>query len=375
MELIKTTAGGGYTSFASGLPDPQLFPVDTLRALTDEVLTRDGRAALQYGPAEGYLPLRDYVAGLLRERGFAGVTAEHVLITTGSQQALDLAARALLDPGDLVALETPSYLAAVQAFDSYEAAYAPVPMDSAGMCPQALSSARGAKLLYTLPNFQNPSGLTLAGERREKLAAWSASNGLALLEDDAYHDLRYDGEALPPVAALAPNPWAIYTGTFSKVVAPGVRVGYLCAQPEVVRRLGELKQITDLHTGSLTQRVVFEYCRAGHLEPGIARLRAAYRPRREAMLSALETHLGGIAEWTPPAGGMFVFVSLSEGLNASRLLQRSLERRVVFVPGESFYPGPKRPKNTLRLNFVSAGEEAIAAGIRVLGDVVREALA
>jgi 2-aminoadipate transaminase len=374
MELIKTTAGGDYISFASGLPDPALYPVDTLRSITDEVLANDGRAALQYGPAEGYPPLREYVAQLLQQRGLPA-TPEHVLITNGSQQALDLAARALLEEGDLVALERPSYLAAIQTFDSYEAAYAPLPMDEGGMDVQALrAAAPRARLLYTLPNFQNPSGITTSGERRRAIAEIAAEHALPVLEDDAYHDLRYEGEALPPVAALADNTAAIYTGTFSKSIAPGVRVGYLFADPALVTQLGQLKQITDLHTGSLTQRVVYQFCTQGHLEPGIERFRDSYRTRRDVLLAALEAHLSGVITWTRPAGGMFVWASLPEGRSAQELLVRAMAQKVVFVPGGSFHPGGGG-EHTFRLNFVSATEERIREGIAILARVLREWLA
>ncbi|MGV3723973.1 MAG: PLP-dependent aminotransferase family protein, partial [Actinomycetota bacterium] len=357
MELIKTTAAGDYISFASGLPDPALYPVKLLRELTDEVLSMDGRAALQYGPAEGYAPLREFVAGMLCDRGLAA-TPDSILITNGSQQALDLAARAILDPGDRVALERPSYLAAIQAFDSYGARYSPVPMDDEGMESLGLLAAAqsGSRLIYTLPNFQNPSGITMSAVRRKEVAEIAAARDIFLLEDDAYYDLRYEGRQLLPVCALAPNLGAVYTGTFSKSIAPGVRVGYLCADPELVARLGQLKQITDLHTGSLTQRVVYQYCARGHLQPGIERFRESYRARRDVLLCALEARLGGLAHWTRPAGGMFVWVTLPEGRNAAELLRRAMARGVVFVPGASFH-ADGGGENTFRLNFVSATED------------------
>lgn len=375
MELIKTTAAGGYISFASGLPDPSLFPIDRLREITDAVLTRDGRAALQYGAAEGFGPLRELVAEILRRRGLPA-TPEHVLITNGSQQALDLAARALLDPGDRVAIESPSYLAAIQVFDCCDAEYVTVPMDGEGMVAAELPRVleRRPKLLYTLPNFQNPTGLTLSLERRRQVAEAALSAGVAVLEDDAYYDLRYEGGALPPVAALASNSWAIYTGTFSKTVAPGLRVGYLYADPSFVARLAQLKQLTDLQAGSLSQRVVYEYCAGGHLEPGIEALRGSYRARRDAMLCALEEHLSGIVPWTRPNGGMFVWLALPEGREAGEVLRRAMERRVAFVPGATFHPDG-RGANTFRLNFVSATEERIREGLRILAEVVREYLA
>ncbi len=377
MELIKTTSGGNYLSFASGLPDPALFPLEELRSVTDEVLRTDGVGALQYGAAEGYAPLRQSVAAILRRRGLQA-TADHVLITTGSQQALDLAARALLNPGDRVIVESPTYLAALQVLESLEAEYRVVPMDADGMRSDALTPSvlNGSRLLYTLPNFQNPSGATMTLQRRREVAGKAAAAGVPVLEDDAYHDLRYEGEALPPVAALAENAHAIYTGTFSKVIAPGVRVGYLWAQPALVERLAQLKQITDLHAGSLTQRVVQAYLQAGHLEPGLERFRTAYARRRDVMLAALETHCSPWLTWNRPAGGMFIFARIKPRaagtpLDAADLLARAMERGLVFVPGAAFHPDGSG-SDTLRLNFVSAPEERIEAGIRILSEVLHE---
>lgn len=374
MELIKTIAGGDYISFASGLPDPELFPVETLRELADAVLREDGRAALQYGAAEGYGPLRELVAEMLRGRGLHA-TPDHVLITSGSQQGLDLAARALLDEGACVVLENPSYLAAIQVFESSGAEYAPVPLDAHGMCVEVARKqlAEGPALLYTLPAYQNPTGLTLSLERRRELAEAAAGAGVAVLEDDAYHDLRYEGEALPPVCALARNPRALYAGTLSKSVAPGLRVGFLWGAPPLIARLAQLKQITDLHTGSFTQRLAYRYCAHGHLQPGIARFCRAYATRRDLLLAALAEHLSGVATWTRPSGGMFLWVTLPEQLDAGELLPRALEAGVAYVPGGAFHP-VGGGENTLRLNFVSAPPERIPEGVKRLAAVLRGAL-
>jgi 2-aminoadipate transaminase len=374
MELLKRTAQGGMINFASGLPDPALFPSDALRTITERILVEDGRIALQYGPAEGHPPLREYVAAMLRSRGIPA-TPERVLITHGSQQALDLAARLLLDPGDLVILEKPSYLAAIQVFDSHEAEYTVVGMDAGGMDVAEAASRlreRPAKLVFTLPNFQNPTGISMSVERRRALAELCAERGVAVLEDDAYHDLRYEGEALPCVAALAENPLAVYTGTFSKTIAPGLRVGFLYAAEPLVERLAELKQLTDLHSGSLTQCIALAFCLDGHLEPQMELLRDAYRRRRDAMLEALEAELAGFATWTRPEGGMFVFLTLPPELDAGAALPCAMERGVAFVPGQSFHADGSG-RNTLRLNFVSAGEEEIRRGVAVLAEVLREA--
>ena len=372
MDLIKTTAAGNYLSFASGLPDAGLFPVETLQAIADDVLDRDGRAALQYGPAEGFPPLREYVASLLRKRGLPA-TPEHVLITTGSQQALDLAARALLNDGDRVLVENPTYLAALQAFDSFGARYEPVPLDREGIEVERAGEVlqTGPHLFYTLPNFQNPTGITMSTERRERLAVAAVNARVPVLEDDAYHDLAYDGEPPRPLVSLAENPFGVYTGTFSKVIAPGLRIGYLYAPPALTARLGQLKQITDLHAGSLPQRIVFEFCARGQLEPAIARLRDAYRARRDVLLDALEQHVTGLAEWTRPRGGMFVFVRLPAGRAAGALLRACMEQGIVFVPGASFHPDGSGT-HTFRLNFVSLDEPRIRQGIEILGRVLRE---
>jgi 2-aminoadipate transaminase len=375
MELIKTIAGGQYISFASGLPDPALFPIESLSDITQKTLAKDGRAALQYGPAEGYMPLRAMVAETLRARGLSDATAEHILITNGSQQALDLVARAFLDPGSTVLVESPSYLAALQIFDSYEAEYAVVPLDNEGMdvgLAEALIRLRRPRLLYTLPDFQNPTGITQSLARRQRLAELAVEHSVPLLEDDAYYDLRYEGDPLPPVTALARNPLAVYTGTFSKSIAPGLRVGYLYAQPELVTRLAHLKQVTDLQAGSLTQRVVLGFCERNLLAPQIQRLRQAYGARRNALLSGLEVPLTGFARWTRPSGGMFVWVTLPAQLDAAALLPDVMARGVVYVPGTGFHPDGKNA-NTLRLNFVSADVDAIRVGAGILCETLLSA--
>ena len=376
MELIKTTAGGRYISFASGLPDPTLFPIETLSEIMQETLATDGRAALQYGPAEGYTPLRACVAEMLRARGLSDATAEHVLITNGSQQALDLAARAFLNPGDTVLLETPSYLAALQIFDSYEVTYAAVPLDDEGMDvgrAEELIRLRRPRLMYTLPDFQNPTGITQCLARRQRLAELAAEQNVPLLEDDAYYDLRYVGDSIPPVTALARNRMSVYTGTFSKSIAPGLRVGYLYAQPELVTCLAHLKQITDLQAGSLTQRAVMRFCERDLLTPHIQRLRHAYGARRDALLGALES-FAGFARWTRPLGGMFVWVTLPAQLDAAALLPEVMARGVVYVPGTSFHPDSDgKNANTLRLNFVSEDEGAIRSGAAILCETLMAA--
>jgi 2-aminoadipate transaminase len=368
MELLKVTAKGSYISFASGLPDPALFPSADLAEIAEEILTQDSHAALQYGPAEGYPPLRAWIAEILRKRGLEKATPEHILITHGSQQALDLTARAFLEPESPVLLENPTYLAALQIFDSYEACYLPIPMDREGMETMHLPilvSTRRPRLIFTLPNFQNPTGISQSLARRQHLAEFAAVHQIPLLEDDAYYDLRYEGESLPPVTALADNPLAIYTGTFSKTIAPGLRVGYLYAAPTLIARLVQLKQITDLHTNSFTQRMVLRFCERGLLDPHIMQIRAVYRARRDALLNALEQTLQNTAVWSRPDGGMFLTLTLPSHLDATALLPQVMDQGVVYVPAATCYP-QGGGNSILRLNFVSSKEEAIRNGISIL---------
>ena len=374
MELLKMGGTGDFISFASGLPDPALFPSDLLRQVAERVLTADTAGALQYGPAEGYPPLRAWVADCLSARGLRA-KPENILLTSGSQQALDLVARAFLNEGDGVCIESPTYLAALQVCDSYGVIYRPVPQDEDGMDVSAAESAlaSGCKLLFALPNFQNPTGRTLTLERRERLATALAGTGTVLLEDDAYYDLRYEGDALPPIGSLMRDGIALYSGTFSKSIAPGLRVGYLCGPDEVIERLTQLKQITDLHTGSFSQRLIYGFVTECDLNAQIDRLRTSYRTKRDVMLRTLKETMPTGVRWTHPAGGMFLWMTLPPALDCAILLKASMARGVIFVPGAGFHPDG-RGANTMRLNFVSASPEKIATGVRLLADVIRLAM-
>lgn len=371
MELLKTAGSGDYISFASGLPDAALFPAAELRQIADRVLAEEASGALQYGPAEGYGPLRVWVAEHLRTRGFTEAQPDQVLLTSGSQQGIDLVARAFLDDGDRVSIESPTYLAALQVFDSFGVGYRSIPQDEEGMCMDAAEDAlkSGSRLLFALPNYQNPSGRTLTLARRTQLANLLDTANTVLLEDDAYYDLRYEGEALPPIGSLTQQGVALYSGTFSKSVVPGLRVGYLYGPKGVIERLTQLKQITDLHTGSLAQRILYRYLSECDWTAQIERLRSAYRVRRDLMLATLAEHMPAGISWTQPAGGMFIWMTLPEHLNASDLLEKALKRGLIFVPGQGFHPDG-RGKNTLRLNFVSSTPEKIVAGVRLLAELL-----
>lgn len=387
MELLKTAADGGYINFASGLPDASLFPHDKVKLVTADILAEDWMDALQYGIAEGYPPLRELVAGRLTQRGLRA-TADNILITHGSQQALDLASRLYLDKGNTVLIERPTYLAAIQIFDSYEVSYASVPLDEDGVDVddwinklKKLVREEVQVFQFLLPNFQNPTGITLSMDRRRKIAEAAAELKVPLLEDDAYYDLRYEGENLPPISVLADNPLAMYTGTFSKTIAPGIRVGWIYGNKNTISRMAQLKQICDLHSGSLTQRIAFEFCKRGFIDLQIQFLREVYKSKCNAMLQALEREMPDGISWTRPAGGMFLFLELPEEIDCELLLKRAMKEKLMFVPGRSFFPEDNlcrdefvklNSTNTLRLNFVSAEKKDIDRGISMLASLICE---
>ena len=380
-EILKTTGAPDIISFAGGLPAPELFPVAALSAAAQEVLAEDGPGALQYGLTEGYEPLRRWVAGHLAATVGLRVLAEQVLIVSGSQQGLDLAAKVLLDPGDAVLVENPGYLGALQTFAAYEAEVMGVPCDGDGMVPADLrraleSSPRPPKLLYLIPQFQNPTGTSLAASRRAEVVALAAEFGVPILEDDPYGRLRYRGEAHPALVTLAgPAGW-LYLGTASKILAPGLRVAWLVASDRSIHeRLVTAKQATDLHTSGFTQRLVWRYVqRPGELEAHVGNLCRVYGLRRDAMLAALARHLPAGCRWTRPEGGLFLWVELPAKLDAAELFQAALRAKVSFVPGEPFGVGAPR-RHTLRLNFSNAGPDRIEAGVARLGAALRAALA
>lgn len=372
-EILKVTAMPDVISFAGGLPAPELFPAENLAELAAELLRNDGRAALQYDVTEGHPPLREWVADHLRRTVGLAAEPSRILITSGSQQALDLVAKVLVDPGDIVLVENPAYLGALQAFQAYEPEISGLPADDEGIRFDALeaalsSAARRPKLLYLVTNFQNPTGTSTSTERRRTVAALAASRGVPILEDDPYGRLRYVGAEPPALAALPEARDSLYLGTSSKILAPGLRVAWLAVPDQrMFEKLVAAKQACDLHTSAFTQRLVARYVRQpGVLDAHIAQLRSVYGQRREAMLAALARHLPKGCSWTNPEGGLFLWVSLPETSDATTLMRRCGEQKVAFVPGESFWVGaPKR--NTLRLNFSNASEEGIGEGIARLG--------
>jgi 2-aminoadipate transaminase len=369
-EILKVTERQGIVSLAGGLPSPESFPVEAMRIACERVLRDTPREALQYAASEGFGPLREWVAGELTGRGLAA-EASQVLITTGSQQGLDLVGKVLIDAGSGVAVERPTYLGALQAFAPYEPEVVSLEGDEDGPLPEALAAARGARFLYLLPNFQNPSGRCMSAARRIAVADAALVQGLPVVEDNPYGELWFDAEPPPPLAARAPAN-TVYLGSFSKVLAPGLRLGYVVAPKEVFPKLLQAKQAADLHTPGFNQRVVHEVIRDGLLRDHVPTVRARYKLHRDAMRAALERHLPAGCRWSVPAGGMFFWIELPEDVDATALLPKAVERGMAYVPGAAFF-ADRAKRNTLRLSFVTVPPQDIERGVALLAQTLQEA--
>jgi 2-aminoadipate transaminase len=384
-EILKLSSAPGVISFAGGLPAPEVFPVAEFKRACDVVLEEVGPASLQYSPTEGYVPLREMIVRNSRRYGICA-NVENVQITSGSQQALDLIGRLLINPGDRILVESPTYLGALQAWNACGAEYVTVPSDENGMRTDLLEGAlrSGPKFIYVLPNFQNPGGVTLSLERRLELVEVADRYGVPIIEDDPYGQLRYIGEHIKPVVVLDDEYRqgdgqdycgnVIYLSTFSKLLAPGIRLAWVIADKEVIGKVVQAKQGADLHTSTFNQMVAYEVARDGFLDEHIQVIRKTYGERRDVMLSALEEHFPPGVQWTKPEGGMFLWVILPEGIDAQELLPKAVERQVAFVPGRPFHPDGSG-KNTMRMNFSNASKEMIQEGVARLGILLKEELA
>ena len=373
-EILKITERPGIVSLAGGLPSADTFPVAALQEATASVLHEHAREALQYAASEGYGPLREWVAGELASQGLH-CDAAQVLITTGSQQGLDLVGKVLIDPGSTVAVESPTYLGALQAFAPYEPDFVALEGDDEGPMPDALASARGARFVYLLPNFQNPTGRCVGATRRLALVARAAALGLPIVEDNPYGDLWFDTPPPPPLAASAgvgEGGGAIYLGSFSKVLAPGLRLGYVVAPKAIYPKLLQAKQAADLHTPGFNQRIVFEVIKDGFLRDHVPTIRARYKLQRDAMSTALDHHMPSGTRWQVPVGGMFFWLTLPAHIDATALLPAAVEAGMAFVPGTAFFPQGGHA-NTMRLSFVTAAPAQIEQAVAALGRVLAAA--
>ena len=378
-EILKVTQAPEVISFAGGLPAPELFPVAEIARATAQVLSEDGPGALQYGLTEGHGPLRSWVATHLADTVGLQVEANDVLITQGSQQALDLLSKVLLDPGDSVLVENPAYLGALQAFQSYQAQVVGLRSDAEGIDPHSLEETlqrhwRRPKFLYLIPNYQNPTGASMSAARRREIASLAARYELLVVEDDPYGRLRFEGEAISALGANNSDLSWVYLGTVSKILTPGLRVAWTVTRDKTLfQALAVAKQAADLHTSTFTQRVVETTLRpAGWLSTHVEKLINVYRLRRDVMLQALAENVRD-AQWTRPSGGLFLWVTLDGAIDTAALLNIAAEHKVAFVPGAPFWVNTPTPTNTLRLNFSNASEARIAEGMSRLGKLLRAA--
>ncbi len=388
-ELLKLTQKPDIISFAGGLPAPEIFPIQEFETAVVRLLETKGAQALQYSPTEGYPPLRQFIADKMSRYGIEA-TADNILITSGAQQALDLIGRIMIDPGDVILTENPTYLGALQAWKAYQADYISVPVDADGICvDERLEEAlrAGPKFMYILPNFQNPAGVTLSLERRHALIKIADQYGIPIIEDDPYGDLRFESEHLPPLVALDAELQAsrpkktnengfyrgdvIYLGTFSKTLAPGLRLGWMFAPRDVLKSCITAKQGADLHTSSLTQMLAYEVVKDGFLDEHKQVIRRVYRERRDVMLAAMKKYFPPSVTWTHPQGGLFLWVTMPKELDATAVLEKAIANKVAFVPGTAFHPDGGG-RNTGRFNFSNAKPEEIETGIMRLGQVLQE---
>ena len=370
-EILKVTEDPEVISFAGGLPNPKYFPVTEVAQATQKVLNECGEAALQYSTTEGYLPLREMIAQRYAKKGVK-VSPSEILITNGAQQGLDLLGKAFLNKGDGVIMERPTYLAAIQSFGLFEPKFYSIPLEEDGVDPDALEKSLSedrVKLFYSVPNFQNPTGITYSQEKRRKVAEKLKGHNTVFIEDDPYGELRFMGEDKPSMRCfLGEN--AVLLGSFSKIVSPGVRLGWICACEEIMEKLIIAKQASDLHSNYLCQRILHQYFKDNDIELHIAKIREAYRRQRDFMVKIMQESFPAEVSYTKPEGGMFLWVTLPEGMSSLDLFNQAIKEKVAFVPGQAFYTDGGG-SNTMRLNFSNSDNERIFEGITRLAKVIK----
>ena len=380
-ELLKLTQQPDIISFAGGLPAPEFFPLREVEEACSYVLRTEGGRALQYSTSEGLLPLREFLAGSMRKYGIPAAP-NNVLLTNGSQQALDIIGKVFISRGEYIITSSPTYLGAIQAWNAYGARYHSVNLDNDGMVVDEVEQAynkvlaesgKPPKFIYVLPNFHNPAGTTLSLARREQLAEIATRLDLVVIEDDPYGQLRYEGEALPPICTLIPER-TVYLGTFSKTLTPGLRLGWLVCAEDLMQWMVRAKQGADLHTGTFVQYVANDICQRGFLKVHVQRLQRIYKERRDTMLDALSEFWPQECSWTHPQGGLFLWAQLPSSINTSDLLDKALQEKVAYVPGVSFFPNGDGGFNAMRLNFSYSSPEVIVEGIKRLGTILKQEL-
>jgi 2-aminoadipate transaminase len=372
-ELLKITERPEVISFAGGLPAPEFFPLRALAELANELILTSGARALQYSTTEGYRPLREKIAGRMLKVFGAKVSSDQVIITSGSQQALDLIGKVLINKGDEIFLESPSYLGAINAFRAYEPTFVEVDTDNDGMLPEslekALERARNPKFIYVVPDFQNPTGRTWSADRRKALVELAGRYGVLVIEDNPYGELRFEGRMPPSVKSMDSGGLVVYLRTFSKTLCPGMRIGWIAADEGLLEKFVLVKQGADLHTSTISQMQIDLFLEREDFDAHVETLKEAYRSRRDAIVGAMTEYFAGRVSFNRPQGGLFTWAELPEGMDSARVLVKALERNVAFVPGASFFPCMPR-RNTLRLNFSNMPEDRIEEGIMRLAEVI-----
>ncbi len=371
-EILKFSSQPGVISFAGGLPAPEMFPLDDLKRIAAEVIDTYGATAVQYGISRGVVPFRELIAQRATDRG-TPTQADNILITSGSQQGIELLARAFIEPGDYILTENPTYVGALQAFNYYRARYCTVPMDSDGMIVDEVAATiekYKPKMIYTVSNFQNPTGVTMIEERRKQLVEIAASYNIPVIDDNPYSDIRFAGTHLPTLKSFGGEE-VIALRTFSKTVAPGFRIGWMNGPEKIIAQFEKVKQCADLHTSTYSQFVIYEFLKQGLLEPHIERIKADYLAKRNVMLEAMKEHFASGITWTEPEGGLFLWVTLPEKVSAKVLFSKAIELEVAYVPGYPFFPNGGGD-NTLRLNFSNCSHDGIREGIGRLGKLFLE---
>ena len=375
--ILKAAADPQIISFAGGLPAPELFPVKEMQAAVDLAFEEHGQEAMQYGAAKGVTALREQILKHVKQKENVAGKLENVLVTTGSEQVLDLVGKAFVNPGDTVLVEQPTYLCALDVFKSYGADFVSVEMDDDGMKMDALEAALKAnpstKLIYTVPNFQNPTGRTMPADRRQKLAELAAKYDVLVLEDNPYGEIRFAGQHVPAVKSFDKDGHVFYMSTFSKTLAPGFRLGWLVADAKVVDKLTVLKQSADLHTDNLAQYAVVEFLAHNDLDAHVKEISALYGKRKELMVEGIKEYFPAGVKYTDPEGGMFLWVEVPGVDDTVELFKQCLEHNVAFVPGDPFFAGKPQP-GAFRLNYSNAEEDKIKVGMKQLGEALQEAV-
>lgn len=378
-ELLKLLQVPDMISFAGGFPNPETFPAELIREIVNDVLKKDGAQALQYGITEGYMPLREAVAERMNKKGVTA-SKEDILIVSGSQQVIDLTGKVFIDPKDTVVVTAPTYLTALTGWAVFQASFESVPIDKDNMRMDIFEDrmrrlARRSNppvIVYALPNFQNPAGVTMPEKNRKKLVDLASDYDFLVLEDDPYGELRYRGSDIPPIKSFDDEGRVIYMSTFSKILAPGLRIGWVVAEPEILKKLVIAKQSADVCANILGQRIAHEYIIRGHIDPQIQKIKSIYSRKMDLMLNGMDEFMPEGISWIKPEGGMFLWVDLPESMDSGELLKKALKKRVAFVTGKAFFADPKEGTSALRLNFTYPSDEMITEGMRRLGSVLNQ---